>query len=89
MGVLLYTVSQLNDAIRKVQSSYADVSQVTATESDVKKGKIFVDSTKSLKTGTMEGDARINGTPLKTSSAEQLDAILNKAEYADNRGKAD
>lgn len=84
MGVLLYTVSQLNDAIRKVQSSYADVSQVTATESDVKKGKIFVDSTKSLKTGTMEGDARINGTPLKTSSAEQLDAILNKAEYADN-----
>ena len=84
MGVLLYTVSQLNDAIRKVQSSYADVSQVTATASDVKKGKTFVDSTKSLKTGTMEGDARINGTPLKTSSAEQLDALMSNAEYSDN-----
>lgn len=50
MGVLGYTVLQLNDSIRKFQSSYADVSQVTATASDVKKGKTFVDSTKSLKT---------------------------------------
>ena len=42
MGALGYTVLQLNDAIRKVQSSYADVSQVTATASDVKKVKLLL-----------------------------------------------
>lgn len=49
---LKYTGAQLDEAIRKVQSGYADCTDATATESDVAQGKTFYAGNSTIKTGT-------------------------------------
>lgn len=61
MAQLSYTGLQLDQAIRKVRTDYADVSGVTATAEDVLQGKTFVGANKLLIVGTLEpGGARLN-----------------------------
>ena len=50
---LTHTGAQLDSAIRKCKSGYADVSQTTATQADVRLGKKYVNSHRNLVEGTM------------------------------------
>lgn len=69
MGKLTFTGPQIDDAIRKVKSGFADVSVVTATPNDVKLGKKFTDKNKLEKVGTL-GEASV--TPEVTISSSHL-----------------
>ena len=69
MGKLTFTGPQIDDAIRKVKSGFADVSIVTATPNDVKLGKKFTDKNKLEKVGTL-GEASV--TPEVTISSSHL-----------------
>lgn len=66
MNKINYSVNQFNDAIKKVVNDYADVSNVSATENDVLKGKTFVNSNGKLVEGTLE-DCLINSSVEITS----------------------
>lgn len=81
---LNYTVAELNEAIKRFKSSYANVGGVTSTPSDVRRGKAFVDSSKSLKLGEMDNGAKIHGDPLVISDPLQLAAILNTSDESEN-----
>lgn len=54
MGKLDYKTSEFDAAIRKVRADYASVTNVTATASDVVKGKTIMNAQKELITGTLE-----------------------------------
>lgn len=59
MGKIIFTGPQIDEAIRKVKAGYADVSKVTAKGSDVRKGKVIVNSNKIEEEGTIE-DASVS-----------------------------
>ena len=48
--------------VEPIPSNYADVTPVTASESDVLAAKVFVDSTGAKKTGTMINNGSVKGT---------------------------
>lgn len=59
MAKLIFTGTQIDEAIRKVKSGYADVSKVTANGSDVRTGKTIVDANKVEQEGTLN-DATVS-----------------------------
>ena len=68
MGKIIFTGTQIDEAIRKVKAGYADVSKVTAKASEVRKGKKFVDSNKIEQEGTIEdAEVKLNSTILSKS----------------------
>lgn len=81
---LTHTGEQLDEAIRKVRSSYADVSETTATESTVRVGRKFVKADKTLATGTMPdatvtASAAISGSAVGDSVSTYPITIIPKA----------
>ena len=58
MAKLIFTGTQIDEAIRKVKAGYADVSKVTANGSDVRAGKTIVDANKVEHEGTL-GNAEV------------------------------
>lgn len=52
-AILTHSGAQLDAAITKVETDYADVSGVTATAADVLTGKKFVGANKTLTDGTL------------------------------------
>lgn len=81
MGKLSYTVAQLNEAISKVFSGFADVSGVTAQASDVLAGKTFVGSNRALTTGTLTQQG--SGFPIEISSEAEMNNVLSNATSSD------
>lgn len=81
---LTHSGEQLDEAIRKVRSSYADVSQTTATEATVRIGRKFVKADKTLATGTMPdstvtASAAVSGSVLGDASSGYPVTIVPKA----------
>lgn len=63
MSKILFTGKEIDEAIRRVKAGYADVSKVSATEEDVRNGKVFIDKNKIKRTGTLEdGEAQASLT---------------------------
>lgn len=65
MGKLIYTGSQIDEAIKKVKDGEKDVSEVTATSNDLRLGKKIVDKNKvevNGTGGTFTGDPTIDTT---------------------------
>lgn len=81
MGRLTHTVAQLNEAIRRVFSNWADVSETTAKKEDVRKGKMFVGADKTLQEGTLEASEPVagDGFPILVYTESEMWEILANA----------
>ena len=81
---LTHTGAQLDAAIQKVRSDYADVSGTTALPSDVAEGKIFISANKVETEGTMhevslEVEADVNSSFLSDTESNYPVVIQPKA----------
>lgn len=74
MGKLIYTGSQIDEAIKKVKDGEKDVSEVTATSNDLRLGKKIVDKNKVEVNGTI-GNASLS--PSATISSRYVSDDLS------------